>query len=238
MQSIAHRGYSAIAPENTLAAFRSALAEHADGVEFDVHLSADGIPVVIHDPVLGRTTNGTGEVRAHTVAQLQALDAGSWKSPEFAGERIPLLKDTLALLRGRTIPYIELKAPGTAGPMVALLQELAMSEQVVVMSFDEGLLQEVIALDPQIHVRLLVGTDNSEHPEDAWRTAAQRVGTMHLSIIEQALTPARVKLLHVEGYDIFAWTVDKTERMQELIDMGVDSIASNRIDALMHVAGG
>ena len=88
-QLIAHRGYSAIAPENTLSSFRLALEESIFGVEFDVHLAADGVPIIIHDTTVDRTTNGTGKVAEKSLAQLQSLDAGSWFHPRFSQERIP-----------------------------------------------------------------------------------------------------------------------------------------------------
>jgi glycerophosphoryl diester phosphodiesterase len=232
MQRIAHRGYSAIAPENTLAAFQAALAVQADGVELDVHLSADGVPVVIHDGVLTRTTDGEGDVNAFPLRQLQALDAGSWFSPAFAGQRLPTLRQAMELLCGRTIPYIELKSPDTASPVVALLQEMGMTGQVVIMSFYERLVQEIVQRAPGITVRLLLGADG-DHPEDGWRTAARHAGVTRLSIDEQALTPERVRLLHAEGYEIIAWTVDDAARMAELRDMGIAGIISNEIGTLM-----
>src|SRR5512134_1609461 len=96
----AHRGASAAAPENTMAAFRAAEAAGADGIELDVHLSRDGVPVVIHDATLERTTTGTGRVAARSVAALQSLDAGSWFAPHFADEVLPTLEETLRLFGG------------------------------------------------------------------------------------------------------------------------------------------
>ena len=102
---IAHRGFSGVAPENTLAAFRKAIDVGADMFELDVLLSQDEHVVVIHDDTLERTTNGTGKVIDHTLAELQALDAGSWFSPEFAGEPIPTLEDALRLAKGEILVY-------------------------------------------------------------------------------------------------------------------------------------
>jgi glycerophosphoryl diester phosphodiesterase len=98
---IAHRGDSAHAPENTLAAFDLALAGGALHFETDAQLSADGVPVVLHDEALGRTNNGAGPTAAATVAQLQALDAGGWFSPACAGARIPTLGQVLSAYKGR-----------------------------------------------------------------------------------------------------------------------------------------
>ena len=106
---VAHRGASAEAPENTLAAFRLALQQGAPAVECDVHLSADGCPVVIHDETVDRTTNGKGAVVGLTRAALRGLDAGSWRGPRFAGEPIPTLEEALELCAGRARLFIEIK---------------------------------------------------------------------------------------------------------------------------------
>ncbi len=236
MWKVAHRGYSGMAPENTMASFRAALAEGADGVEFDVHLSAEGVPVILHDADLARTTNGHGEVQSHTVAQLQTLDAGSWFAAEFADERIPTLHQALELFHGKTTPYIELKSAGAAEPTVALLRELGMIEQVVIMSFDEVLLEQVKAADTHIRRRLLLGADGSANPEESWRQAATRTGMTHLSIDHAALTPQRVAWLHAMGYHVVAWTVNDAARMRELIAMGIEGIITNEIGALRRIA--
>src|SRR3990170_1715594 len=110
VQIIAHRGYSARAPENTLAALEAAVAAGADAVEFDLHTAACGTPVLFHDAMLSRTTNGVGPLRRRTLDQLKALDAGKWFSPDFAGERIPSFEETLRALKGRTgTIYAEVK---------------------------------------------------------------------------------------------------------------------------------
>src|SRR5438034_7470028 len=109
---IAHRGASARAPENTLAAFTEAVRLGANAIELDVHLTADGVPVVIHDATVERTTNGRGEVAAMTSKDLRRLDAGAWFSSRFRGERIPTLEESLEFARGRCALNIEIKEPG------------------------------------------------------------------------------------------------------------------------------
>ena len=106
---IAHRGASAAAPENTIAAFERALTDGADAIQLDVHLSRDDHPVVIHDPTLERTTNGLGPVRGHTMRELKRLDAGAWHGAAFAGQRLQTLQEVLERFRGRTKFWIELK---------------------------------------------------------------------------------------------------------------------------------
>lgn len=108
--NFAHRGASAVCPENTMAAFRKGLELGATGIETDVQMTKDGGLVLIHDETLNRTTSGTGYVKDHSLAELLEVDAGSWFGPEFKDERLPLLEDLLDLLQGRdTILNIELK---------------------------------------------------------------------------------------------------------------------------------
>ena len=106
---IAHRGFSAIAPENTLPAFQNAIDAGADMIEFDIRLTRDQQFVVIHDATLERTTNGRGIVENHTLSELQTLDAGSWFGREFAGTVLPSLGETLSLCRNRILVNIEVK---------------------------------------------------------------------------------------------------------------------------------
>src|SRR2546425_868141 len=112
---VAHRGASARAPENKLAAFREAIRLEADAIELDVQLSADGVPMVIHDDTVDRTTNGHGTVATIASRDLRRLDAGAWFSSRFRGERIPTLEEALECARGRCGLNIEIKEPPAAG---------------------------------------------------------------------------------------------------------------------------
>src|SRR5207247_1736958 len=106
---VGHRGAMGYAPENTFASYERAVALGVDAVECDVHLSADGVPVVIHDHTLDRTTDGRGPVRDHTLEQLKRLDAGAWRGAEFAGQRLPTLDELLGWCASRVPLPIELK---------------------------------------------------------------------------------------------------------------------------------
>ncbi len=229
MLRIAHRGHSANAPENTLAAFRQAMAQGVEGIEFDVRLSADGVPVVIHDEVVDRTTNGSGVVREMTVAELKALDAGSRTSPRYAGERIPTLVEALSSLRGTLALCIELKAPGTALPTVALLREMEMENQAIIFSFNADWLREVAHLAPSMR-RLLLG--NWTPLDDAaafadWMGLAREVSAGALGIPERVLHTAHVEAIHRARIGVIAWTVNDAERMRTLAAMGVDGIIAD-----------
>jgi len=142
---VAHRGFSARYPENTMLAFAAATDAGADMIELDVGLSADRVPVVIHDETLDRTTDGEGPVAARTLAELERLDAGAWFAPEFAGERIPTLEAVLARFGGRVALNVELKpdafeagAPPDAleAQVHALVVRFGLRESVLLSSFD------------------------------------------------------------------------------------------------------
>jgi glycerophosphoryl diester phosphodiesterase len=142
---VAHRGFSARYPENTLVAFAAAADAGADMIELDVTLSADRVPVVIHDETLDRTTDGSGPVASRPLADLARLDAGAWFAPEFAGERIPTLDTVLARFGGRITLNLELKHEAFApdGPpdaleaqVAALVDDFGVRDSVLVSSFD------------------------------------------------------------------------------------------------------
>jgi glycerophosphoryl diester phosphodiesterase len=160
---VAHRGASAEGPENTLAAFRLALEQGAPAVECDVHLSADGFPVVIHDETVDRTTNGKGAVAALTRAALRRLDAGSWRGNRFAGEPIPTLEETLDLCAGRARLFIELKAGRAQEERVRLVDVTleavagAPRTEVAVISFDPEVVALVARRRPDLPLGLLWG---------------------------------------------------------------------------------
>jgi glycerophosphoryl diester phosphodiesterase len=121
---VAHRGASHDAPENTIAAFKRAWDAGVECVELDVHLTSDGVPVIIHDADTKRTTGKVGKVASQTLAEIRALDAGTWKHPSFAGERIPTLAEALATIpRGRTM-FVEIKTgPDTVPPVAKVIRE-------------------------------------------------------------------------------------------------------------------
>lgn len=138
---IAHRGVPYEVPENTLAGFERAIQQGADWIELDVHQTADGQLVVIHDETVDRTTNGSGLVARKTLDELQALNAGSWMNDSFASERIPTLADVLALTKDRAGVVIEVKAgtrryPGIELRLIELLQLNRRLEDIIIISAD------------------------------------------------------------------------------------------------------
>lgn len=156
-----HRGASAVAPENTMPAFQTALDMGADGVELDCQLTRDGHLVVIHDSTLKRTTGTDGLVKDYTLSQLRHLDAGGWFNPRFAGERIPTLEDVLALARDRLVVNVEIKnlpyryAGIEARLLAAIRQNAFPLDRLIVSSFDHESLIRIQAMEPRVTVAAL-----------------------------------------------------------------------------------
>ena len=161
MEIFAHRGASGTRPENTMPAFRKAAELPIAGIEFDIHLTADGEPVVIHDETVDRTTDGTGWVKDMTFAEIRKLDAGSWFSAEFEGERIPSLREVLEQFHGTAHRLnIELKSdvlpyPGMREKVIRLVREFGLEERVILSSFDHVTIREVKREAPEIETGVL-----------------------------------------------------------------------------------
>jgi len=153
MRIYSHRGMSRQAPENTLAAYQTAI-DHGFDIELDVQMTKEGELVCIHDWQLGRTTPAAGMVWGYTLAELKALDAGSWFSEEFSDERIPTLREALLLTRGKAQVAIEMKMPGIDVPLISLLTELDVLDQVYVFDIpnDYFLPSRLKAINPDVQV--------------------------------------------------------------------------------------
>ena len=243
---IAHRGNSSVAPENTLAAFRAAVEAGADGVEFDVQASRDGVPVVIHDERLERTTNGKGWVADATAAELALLDAGAWFKPPFSGEAVPTLAQVLALLAPTRMElHVELKTsrvpyPGLVGAVLAdlrtagLLTEAALGAgRVAISSFNHRTLLEVRAQAPALPCAALTYAQLI----DPWTYAAghgfQGLHPAHYTVDGDLMRGARSAGLAVRPY-----TVDEPEEARRLMALGVDGIITNQPAALLRLRRG
>lgn len=214
---IAHRGWSDRAPENTMAAVELALSDPDIGwIEIDVQLSSDQVPVVIHDYTLKRTTSGRGEVGRMTAEELSALDAGSWFSPIYRGERIPTLDQVLGAVRGKCRLNVELKTEGVKYPQlerIVLERILAhgMENDVVVTSFHAGALHALRKLNGQIRTGLIV---------NGWRRTLIRelgdLGADLLSIAYSKLNAARVAELKNNGIETIAWTINDKRSIRKI----------------------
>jgi len=233
--NIAHRGASGESPENTLAAFDLALRQGAKGIEFDVHLSSDGIPMVIHDPRLNRTTSGSGWVGGHRANALRKLDAGSWfnrRFPEkarrvYVGAKIPLLSEVLAWLRARkALAFIEIKRgkrayPGIEAKVVEEIEKQRVGRLVTIVSFDFASLRRV----QQLNRPILLGLDVSRSllAIRRVRSLAGNAVLPHWAIASRGF----IRRAHQHSIPVFPWTVDQPARMERKIAEGVDGIITN-----------
>ena len=233
--NIAHRGASGEAPENTLAAFDLALRQGARGIEFDVHLSSDGIPMVIHDPHLNRTTSGSGLVGEHRANALRKLDAGSWfnrRFPEkarrvYAGVKIPLLSEVLAWVGSRkALAFIEIKRgkrayPGIEAKVVDEIEKQRVGRRVTIVSFDFASLRRV----QQLNRPISLGLDVSRSLLAIRRTSSLAGNAVlpHWAIASRGF----IRRAHKHSIAVFPWTVDQSARMERKIVEGVDGIITN-----------
>jgi glycerophosphoryl diester phosphodiesterase len=227
---VGHRGAMGHAPENTLASYELAVSMGVDMVECDVHLSADGVPVVLHDHTLDRTTNGKGLVCEHTAAELQALDAGSWRDPQFAGQRLPTLDGLLAWCRGRVPLSIELKNgpvfyDGLAEAIVDLVRKHDMLERANVISFDHAAIARVKQLEPRLSAGILFAALLVDAPAAARAANADAILPGHHFATADVITQA-----HAADLAVSVWTVDDPALARRLAADGVDAIATNYPD--------
>ncbi|HEY5913291.1 MAG TPA: glycerophosphodiester phosphodiesterase family protein [Verrucomicrobiae bacterium] len=221
--SIGHRGSSLFAPENTIAAYTAARGK-ADLVEADARLSADGKLVIMHDATVDRTTDGTGTVASKTVAQLKLLDAGSWFSAAFVGERVPTLEDMLTNTLSHASVLIEQK-DGPASVYVDELRRLGAVTNVILQSFDWNFLAAAHALEPVLRL----GTLGSTTLNATTLTSISNSGARIVAWEKSMVTSNEVNLVHSAGLALYVWTVDGAE-IRHFIDLGVDGIISNDPD--------
>lgn len=238
----AHRGGGTLAPENTLAGMRYGADHGFKGVEFDVMLSRDQVPVIVHDPRLGRTVAGVGNIPDFTAAQLQAMDAGRWHSPAYAGEPIPLLDQVLQFCKQRHLwMNVEIKpAPGqdeaTARITAAHVAQAFAAEQSdsarrtllpLLSSFSFSAMQVAQVTAPWLPRGMLY----EEIPDD-WPAQLQQLGCVSLHCNHTRLTAAMTRMIRAAGYGVFVYTVNDPARARELLGWGVNGMVTDRLDLI------
>lgn len=216
-----HRGNPAEHPENTLASFRSAIELGVDMIECDVHMSADGALVVIHDHTLDRTTNGSGLVAQHTLAELRELDAGD-------GERLPVLAEVSQLARDRVGLCVEIKQipipyPDLEEKLIAQLRDLETLDQTAVVSFHHGAVMRLKELEPRLAVGVLEGARPID-PVAILRSADADIYSPHYG----AMDPELVEQVHAAGGVVGVWTVDDAAAVAWCQACRPDSVFTNR----------
>ena len=232
---VAHRGYSAVAPENTLPALAAAVLAGATLVEFDVRTTADGVPVVIHDRTVDRTTDGSGDVSELTLDEISALDAGSWFSTAYAGTRIPLLREVIDLLRPEA-PGVELlleiKPPATLEQVKVIMGQVAdagLLERTVVQSFDPAVVRLVADATPDVRLGLLRHGFDDEQVR-----VARELGISYVNPALRAVLagPATVAELAGAGVGVMPWTPNDISLWAGLIEAGVAGLITDRAGEL------
>lgn len=239
--TLAHRGGGKLAPENTIAALRCALAHGYRAVEFDVMLSRDGVPVVMHDPYLGRTVAGSGNVYDYNAAELVRLDAGSWFGAGFAGEPVPLLTQFVQFCKDHAIwMNIEIKpAPGyeeETGRVVATLTRALFALEIaqdrpasvpLMSSFSTVALAAARQAAPDLPRALLL-----DEVEGDWIGQARSLGAVAIHTNHRYLNAAAAAAVKAAGFGLFCYTVNDARRAGEIATWGVDGFCTDRIDLI------
>ncbi len=244
-QRVAHRGGSHLAPENTLAAFRTALTLPIDAIELDVQMSSDGHIIVFHDYTVERLTNGEGNILALDFAYLRSLNAaahfaGGWPEPQ----RIPTLREVLDFARARTQVYIEIKPskrdgvygryPTIAETVVNEVRATGMLDKVLVMSFDLSILPLLKSLEPSIQTGALISEDtwkpDGEGTFEILVNQVSMLGANWINMDSDLFTADMPAIAHKHGFKIGTWTVNTIEELRRFAAAGVDSLTTDRPD--------
>jgi glycerophosphoryl diester phosphodiesterase len=236
---IAHRGDSAHRPENTLASFAGALEVGAVLVELDVQLTADGHVVVVHDPTLDRTTSGRGDVREKTLAEVRAVSAGypDRFGTAFAGERVPLLSEALALLRERARVLVEIKTEsvtddvdgGIEARVAEEVRRAGMADRVAVISFDHRAIVRLASIAPQLTRGRLFGRTTPDEVLAAARDAGCELVMPHKSQLSDDLA----ERARAAGLKLATWVVDEPAELRQLARFSLYGVGSNRPGVLI-----
>jgi glycerophosphoryl diester phosphodiesterase len=237
---LGHRGVAAEAPANTAASFRKAMALGADGVELDVHLTRDGQVVVIHDDTVTAVTGVAGRVSQMTLAEIQALDAGSHFGAEFAGERIPTLAEALEAAGPEAIVNIELKGFGVApdgleAEVVRIVQAHGMAGRVIASSFNPMRLIRLRQVAPQIPRGMLHGRGTPTFVRELWFLPLVQPDALNpdFGLVDERY----MKRARRWGVRVNAWTVDDPAEARRLAALGVDSIITNDPRRILEALG-
>ncbi|MBM7648642.1 glycerophosphoryl diester phosphodiesterase [Bacillus ectoiniformans] len=248
--NVAHRGASGHAPEHTITSYKMGEQMHGDYIEIDLQMTKDGELIAMHDETLDRTTNGTGQVKDHTLAEIKQLDAGSWfnekypemAKPEYAGLKVPTLDEVFQTFGKNANYYIETKSPEVyPGMEEALLEKVKQyginKDTLLVQSFSAASLLKMHDLDPSVNLVQLMWYTSPATLSDAELAAVKQYAIgigPNSSMIDQEYVHKVVN----SGLEIHPYTVNEKEEMQKLIDWGVTGIFTNFPDRLNEVLKG
>lgn len=242
---IAHRGFSSRAPENTVAAINLAMESGVDMIEVDIAQSRDQIPVLFHDELLDRTSNGSGLVKKHSISRLRKLDAGSWFSKSYSNEKIPSLEEVIAMVDGRTRLLLEVKKGNTYYPNIeeniaAILKSHSAEDWCIIQSFDNNVLRTFRERFPTLTLHKLVTGNIPVVPLHIDNRI--RLGNIYrykhvssINVNHRLLNGRKVRRIQKRGQMVYAWTVNEEEDMKRMIRIGVNGIITDYPDLLKSI---
>lgn len=234
----AHRGLNTLAPENTMAAFRLAYEKGLTWLETDVDVLGDGTVIICHDTTLDRTTNRSGSYYGLSVGDLDDIDAGSWFSPEYAGERLPKFSDLIKFMNETGMNCnVEVKSSEAGRQMTLMLidnllrelEQLKSPSKVIISSFNHVLLAKLKQKAPHLPVGCLYETCALY---DDWKSMLELVGADYIHPEDTGLTREKVQAFRRAGFGVNVWTVNSTARANELFNWGVTGVFSDVADQI------
>lgn len=236
-----HRGARGHAPENTLASFEKGIQLGATMLELDIHVTKDGQLAVIHDPIMERTTSGSGLVHELTMNEIQAFDAGSWYADEFSGQRVPTLQQVIDHVKGRAHLNVEIKTGGLKPNVIVypdivrmlldVLEANDLVNEVVVSAFHAPYLTELKRLRPEVRVAFLHHKPVSDLFAMVTGEGFEGVHTAMALVDEDFVAQA-----HAHGVKVRPWTINDADTMAQAIKLGVDGICTDYPDILQQQA--
>ncbi|MDT0321325.1 glycerophosphodiester phosphodiesterase [Streptomyces millisiae] len=224
LQTIGHRGLMGAEPENTLRSFRRADRMALDAIELDLHLSKDGELVVIHDATVDRTTDGTGQVRDLTLAELRGLDAG-------LGERVPLFTEVLDAVSAPI--QAEIKDRAAARALAEVIERRGLTERVTVISFHDEALRETRALLPEVGLGLVTGRSTATAPERAAELGAELVSCEFARLSAEVVARCRAT-----GIGVISWTVNTPDELARARELALDGVVTDVPEIVTAVRSG
>lgn len=242
---VGHRGAAGHAPENTMASFRKAIELGADWIELDVHRSKDGQLIVMHDPTVDRTTNGSGHIQQMTFDELRVLDAGSWFGGQFQGEKVPSLAETIVGINGEVKLLIEIKWPenglyeGLGAQVAREVNKYGAEGWCIIQSFESAYLEEAAGEGFDIPLQKLLVSETSVYFVPFYQDNRFRLGNPvsqgveSMNYYHKALNQSLVAGWHEQGKKVIPYTVNSREAMVKVLGMGVDGVITDFPDVAL-----